>query len=184
MLLDRDGLTKDLKSVENALLTNFKKLRTGKPKSDAVTDIKVEAYPGSFSTIQSIAQVYVEQTTIVITPFDKGTCKEIAKALTEANLGASPKDDGSKVYLTFTPMTQEIRDRVVSQMKEMVEEARKDMRQVRQLYKQDIEDMEGVSEDLQKSELAELQKRIDEFNDKLATLARTKEVEIRDISSK
>lgn len=184
MLLDRDGLTKDLKSVEDRLLGKFKQLRTGKPKVDAVNDIKVEAYPGSFSTIQSLAHIYVEQLTIVIAPFDKNVVKEVAKALTEANLGANPRDDSGKIYLAFTPMTQEKREEVVKDMHKLVEDARQDMRQVRQLYKQDLEEMEGVSEDLQKSEISELQKRIDEFNKNLTTLAAQKETEIRDISSK
>lgn len=47
-----------------------------------------------------------DASTLTITPFDKGSIKDIEKALNESDIGINPNNDGQKIRLVIPPMTQ------------------------------------------------------------------------------
>jgi ribosome recycling factor len=57
--------------------------------------------------LKSLAQISVpDASTLVITPFDRSTIKDIEKALQESDIGINPSNDGDKIRLAVPPLTQ------------------------------------------------------------------------------
>ena len=86
------------KSVDS-LQREFQRLRTGRANPAMVDHVIVEAY-GSTMPLKQMASISVpEPTQLLIKPWDKGTLKDIERALIAANLGTSPVNDGIRVCL-------------------------------------------------------------------------------------
>lgn len=57
--------------------------------------------------MKSLASIAVpDASTLVIAPFDKGSLKEIEKAINESDIGINPSNDGEKIRLVIPAMTQ------------------------------------------------------------------------------
>jgi len=113
-------------------------LRTGRASAVLVEDVKVPAY-GSMIEVRGLGNISVpDAKTIVIDPWDKSLLQEVAKALTEARVGANPVVDGTIIRLTFPPMTEDSRKQVVKILKEKLEEARISARKVRETIREEI----------------------------------------------
>ncbi len=72
-----------------------------------------------------------EPTQIVIRPFDPSTIKDIEKAIRNSDLGMNPQSDGRVIRLNVPPLSTDVRKKMVSRIKELAEEARVSIRNVR-----------------------------------------------------
>jgi ribosome recycling factor len=64
-------------------------------------------YYGAPTPLKSLASIAVpDASTLTIAPFDKGSIKDIEKALNESDIGINPSNDGQKIRLVIPPMTQ------------------------------------------------------------------------------
>lgn len=64
-------------------------------------------YYGAPTPLKSLASIAVpDASTLLISPFDKGSLKEIEKAINESDIGINPNNDGEKIRLIIPAMTQ------------------------------------------------------------------------------
>lgn len=152
-------MDKVIESLETRLTT----VRAGRANPNILNGIMVEYY-GVPTPIQGIANISIpEARQLVIKPFDKSALKNIEKALFEANLGMAPTNNGEVLILTIPELTEDSRRTFVKQVKDMAEEARIALRNVRQDANNAIKRQE-FSENEEKIYLESVQKLIDKYN--------------------
>ncbi|HVX14519.1 MAG TPA: ribosome recycling factor [Pirellulales bacterium] len=156
-------------------------IRTGRANPGLVDSLRVEAY-GSPTPIKQLASVGApEPTQIVIRPFDPGTLKDIEKAILASGLGLTPMNDGKLIRLNIPPLSTETRRKYTGRIKELAEDAKVSIRNVRRdgnkLADQGEKDKVLSEDDCEKlkEEIQELTKK---FENRASELAKVKEQEV------
>ncbi len=166
-------MTKAIESLESKLIN----IRAGRANPAMLNGIMVNYY-GSLSTIQSLANVTVpEARQLMIKPFDRSTLKDIERAINEANIGITPTNNGEIIILTIPELTEERRREYVKQAKEVCEEARVALRNIRQDENNAIKNGE-YTEDEQKRMLDDVQETINKYNKIVDEKLKEKETEL------
>jgi ribosome recycling factor len=172
-----ETFTNEAEKVMAYLHAEFSKLQTGRANAALVENVVVEAY-GQNQALKAIAGVSVQDAkTIVVQPWDAGTLAAVEAALTKADLGVSPVNDGSVIRLTLPPMTEERRQQLVKVVHQLAEEGRISIRQQRQTAHDDIKDNEK-DEDVRYTLLEELEKAVKASNEKIDVSKKQKEEEV------
>jgi ribosome recycling factor len=87
----------------------FGTVRTGRASTSLLDRIQVDAY-GSKMPLNQLATISApEARLLVIMPFDKGTMRDIEKAIQESDLGLTPSNDGKLIRLAIPQLTEERR---------------------------------------------------------------------------
>jgi ribosome recycling factor len=156
-------------------------LRTGRANPGLVDSLRVDAY-GSPTPLKSLASVSApEPTQIVIRPFDPGTLKNIEKAIIASDLGLTPQSDGKVVRINIPALSTEVRRNLVGRTKELAEEAKVAIRNVRRDANKaaDLAEKDKtLSEDERDSLKDEVQELTKKFEGQASDLAKKKEAEI------
>ena len=106
-------------------------IRTGRANPGLVESLRVEVY-GSPVPIKQVAAVGApEPTQIVIRPYDPGTLKDIEKAILASDIGFTPQNDGRVIRLNVPPLSTEVRRKMVGRIKELAEESKVAIRNIR-----------------------------------------------------
>ncbi|MDA3961192.1 MAG: ribosome recycling factor [Planctomycetota bacterium] len=114
-----------------ALNNDFRRIRTGRANPAMIEHVQAEAY-GSMMPINQMASISVpEPTQIVIKPWDKTQLRLIEIALTNANLGMAPQNDGELIRLNVPALSEERRKQLAIQAKEGAEKCKVSMRNAR-----------------------------------------------------
>ncbi len=159
------------------------KIRAGKASPQMLEGIQVDYY-GSPSPLQNVASVNTpDARTLVIKPFEKRLIADIEKAIRNSNIGLSPNNDGEIIRLSVPPLTEERRQELVKRVKQEVETAKVNVRNVRQDANNSIRKLtkEGVSEDMVKIGEDRVQKLTDEHTDKIDKIFEAKEKDIMEV---
>ena len=115
----------------NVLKHSLAGIRTGRANPGLVDSLRVEAY-GSQVPMKQLASVGApEPNQIVIRPYDPGTIKDIEKAIQTSDLGFNPQSDGRLIRLNVPPLSMEVRRKMVGRIKDLSEEAKVAIRNVR-----------------------------------------------------
>ena len=179
MFNENDVKVKMEKVIEN-LEVRFTTVRAGRANPNILNGVMVEYY-GVPTPINAVATVSVpEARQLMIKPFDKSLLKEIEKAIYAAELGMAPNNNGEVIFLTIPELTEETRKNYVKQVKDMAEEARIALRNVRQDANNAIKKSE-VSEDEEKRNMDQVQKLIDKYNQIVDEKYKEKESELLSI---
>ncbi|MCI6349415.1 MAG: ribosome recycling factor [Tenericutes bacterium] len=179
MFNENDVKTKMDKAIEN-LESRFTTVRAGRANPNILNGITIEYY-GTPTQLNAISTISVpEARQLMIKPFDKSLLKEIEKAIYAADLGMSPNNNGEVVFLTIPELTEETRKSYVKQVKDMAEEARIALRNIRQDFNNMIKKDE-LSEDEEKRNLEIVQKLIDKYNQIVEDKFKEKEKELLSI---
>lgn len=157
------------------LKNEFSKLQTGRANAALVEHIMIDAY-GQKQDVRSIAGISVDQRSIVVSPWDRSILGAIEKALSKADLGASPINDGVAIRITLPSMTEERRKHLQKVVHQLAEEARVSLRKHRQVVHDAIKPEKD--EDVKETLNQELQKGVDEYNGKIGEMAKKKEEEV------
>src|SRR6187401_50706 len=156
-------------------------IRTGRANPGMVDSLRVEAY-GSPVPIKQIASVSApEPQQLVIRPFDPGTIKDIEKGIIASDLGLAPQSDGKVIRLNIPPLSGEVRRKMVARTKELTEETKVAIRNIRRDANKAADGEEkakALSEDALKSTQEDIQELTKKFEDKANDLAKTKEAEV------
>lgn len=175
-------LKEKIKGVEEWLQKEFSVIRTGRATPMILDFVQVEAY-GQKMSIKELANISVEDAkTVKIEPWDQSVVKSIEKAITTSNLGLSMAPFEKGLRIIFPELTSERREQFVKVVKSKLEEARVSLRGLRDKTWKEIEEKEkagGMGEDDKFRLKEDLQKIIDEANQKLEMVADKKEVEIK-----
>ncbi len=156
-------------------------IRTGRASAALLDSIKVDYY-GNLTPISQVASVSVpENRMIAIQPWDVSQLGEIEKAILASDLGITPQNDGKIIRLVMPPLTEERRKEMVKIVKNIGEDNKVAIRNVRR------EKMDILKRRLKKKELSQddekkleqvIQKMTDEFIVKVDTVIQNKEKEI------
>jgi len=118
------------KAVE-FLRHEYRTIRTGRASTALVDNLRVEYY-GSPTPLKQLANLSVpEANLIVIKPFDTNCIKDIEKAILSSAVGITPNSDGRVIRLAVPPLSGERRQQLVQQVKQMCEQARVSLRNIR-----------------------------------------------------
>lgn len=113
------------------LKSNLAGIRTGRANPGLVDSLKVDAYGSQMPMKQLGSIACPEPMQIVIRPFDPTTMKDIEKAIIASDLGFTPQNDGKVIRLNIPPMSAETRKKLVARIRELTEEAKISLRNIR-----------------------------------------------------
>ena len=163
------------------LKREFASIRSGRANPLILDKVMVDYY-GVPTQLRQMSQVTVsEGTTLVISPFDKSTIKDIEKAIIKAELGITPNNDGVCIRLNFPPLTEERRKETAKEVKKIGEEAKIVVRNARRDMVDDLkklEKSENLPEDVVKDNQDKIQKQTDKYTGIVDSLVSEKEKEV------
>ena len=176
-----DKAEKNMGKCLDALKANFARVRTGRANAQILAPIMVDYY-GQPTPITQLAGIKVpEASMLVVEPWDKSALRAIEKAIESSDLGITPSNDGVSIRLPFPKPTEERRRELVKECKELAEEARVAVRNVRRDVNGKIERDEELSDDEQSREKKAVQKLTDAYVAKVDDLLKTKSAEVMEI---
>jgi len=160
----------------------FATVRTGRANAAILQRVSVDYY-GAQTPLQQLASVAVpEAQLLVVQPYDKTAIGDIEKAIQASGLGLNPANDGQVIRLAFPPLTEERRRELIKVVRQMAEEGRVAVRNVRRHTKDDIEALAGdVSEDDIRGGEVELQEITDRHTARIDSLLEHKETELLEV---
>jgi ribosome recycling factor len=121
---------------------------------------------------------------IMIKPYDKGSLKEIEKAIQKSDLGLTPNSDGFAIRLTIPQPTQERRKELVKVVNKKAEECKVAMRNIRRDANEAIKKLEKdkkITEDDRKDAQDKVQKLLDKYIKLVDSTKATKEKEVMEV---
>ena len=176
-----DKAEKNMGKCLDTLKANFARVRTGRANAHILAPIMVDYY-GQPTPITQLAGIKVpEASMLVVEPWDKSALRAIEKAIEGSDLGITPSNDGTSIRLPFPKPTEERRKELVKECKELAEEARVAVRNVRRDVNGKIERDEELSDDEQSREKKAVQKITDSYVAKIEELLKTKSAEVMEI---
>ena len=179
-MFDENEVKNKMEKVLENLDSRFTTVRAGRANPNILNGVMVEYY-GTPTPIATLATVSVpEARQLMIKPFDKSLLKELEKAIYAAELGMAPTNNGEVIYLTVPELTEETRKTYVKQVKDMTEEAKIALRNIRQDANNSIKKDE-YPEDEEKMYLDEVQELINKYNVKVDEKFKEKEKELMSI---
>jgi len=126
----REAEDKMKKAVEH-LRQQLRTVRTGRASAGLVEHLKVDYY-GTATELRQLATITVpDPLMLVIKPFDPGSAGDIAKSIQASDLGITPSVEGKVIRLAVPPLSEERRKQLVHQVKEMTEETKIALRNIR-----------------------------------------------------
>ena len=171
------------KSID-VLKEKLNSVRAGRANPALLDQVQVECY-GSMMPIRNIANISApDPRTISVAPFDPSTVKDIEKAILTANLGFNPSNDGKVIRLVIPPLTEERRKEITKTVKKMGEEDKVAIRNLRRDANDELKKQEKggeLTEDDLKSELDDVQKKIDKAIKDIDDIIAKKEKEIMEV---
>lgn len=165
----------------SVLQNNLSGIRTGRATPGLVDSIKVEVY-GSATPLKQLASIGTpEPQQITIRPYDASTIKEIEKAIVAGDLGLNPQNDGRMIRLNVPALSTEVRKKMVSRIKELAEEAKISIRNIRRDANKAADTAEKAKEigederDTLKDNVQELTKK---FEVRASEMSKAREAEV------
>jgi ribosome recycling factor len=160
-----DILLEAVDKMERAVshvLSQYSSVRTGRANPALVEKLLVEYY-GSTVPLQQLAGFQVpEARTLVVKPHDRGSMGAIERAIRDSDLGLQPSNDGVVIRLSFPVLTEARRKEYVKVVKNMSEDGRVAVRNVRRDARKQLETSEKNSE-FSKDDLERAEKELDKF---------------------
>jgi len=160
---------------------SFKTLRTGKVLVSVLDSVKIDYY-GTPTPLDQVGSVIAtDATTIVVNPWEKPLLADIESAISKANIGVNPNNDGDKIMLNFPPMTVEQRQESVKKLKGLGEDAKVSVRNDRKKANDGIKKLEKdkeITTDESKAAQDSIQKMTDKFIADMDATLKDKEQEI------
>lgn len=171
------------KSIES-LKDDFSTIRTGRASASLFDKIRVEYY-GTPTPLNQVATISIpEARLVVIQPWDPSVLGEIEKAIQKSELSLNPNNDGKVIRINIPPLTEERRKEYVKMAKNMAEQARVAVRNIRRDANDNLKKQQkdsSITEDDEKKGMDEVQKMTDESVEKIDTILEEKENEIMEI---
>ncbi len=149
----------------NHLEAELVKIRAGKANPTMLDGIMADYY-GNPTAINQIANISVlDARTISVQPWEKNMLQAIERAITMANIGINPQNDGNVIRLFLPPLTEERRKELVKRCNTEGEHAKVAVRNIRRDGIEAIKKLQkdGLSEDISKDAEKEAQETTDKY---------------------
>ena len=173
-----------MKKTLKSLADDLNGIRTGRASAALFDKIRVDYY-GTPTPLNQVATVSIpEARLVVIQPWDKGILGEIEKSIQKSELSLNPSNDGKVIRINIPPLTEERRKEYVKIAKNVAEQCRVAIRNVRRDGNDELKNLqkEGeLSEDQEKRGTEEIQKLTDHYIEEINKHLEAKEREIMEI---
>ncbi len=176
----RERMTKSVESVRH----EFGSVRTGRASPALLDRISVDYY-GTATALKQLATISApEPRLLTIQPYDKTSIKSIERAILESDIGLMPSNDGNLIRLGVPELTEERRKQLVKVVRNIAEEGRVAVRNIRRDVMHDLRELkeagEAGSDDEHRAEV-ELQKVTDARITEIDELLKHKEADILEV---
>ncbi len=168
------------KSLQD-LSERIKGLRTNRANPDMIKNIQVNYY-GSIVPLQQVASISTpDASQFSLNVFDQNAVKEIEKAISNSSLNLTPQTEGNTIRIILPELTQDRRAQLVKLLKEMGENAKIAIRNIRKDAMDTIKLQEKeneFTEDDVKREQTLVQNSTNTYTEKIESLIKEKEKEL------
>src|SRR5215510_1522337 len=183
-----EDVVKELKTRIDKTLEDLRRdlsrIRTGRANLSLLDGIRVNYY-GTATPLSGVASLSVpEPRLITIKPWDRSQLKEIEKAITEANIGINPMNDGEIIRLPIPPLTEERRKEIAKQVKTKGEEHKVAIRNERRDANEKLKGLlkdKKITEDENKRTGDRVQKETDAGVTQVDQIVSKKEKEVMEV---
>jgi len=171
----------EMEKAMSFLDSELLKIRTGHATPAMVENTICDCFGQKFPLKQLAAISCPDAKTIVIQPWDASYTEGIVSGLSHSTLGASPIVDKNIIRITLPPLSEEFRKEMQRILSQRLEQAKVTIRHWREKAWEEIQ--EGFKEGLVREDdkfrgKDELQKLVDEYNEKIDKAGEKKEKEI------
>jgi ribosome recycling factor len=178
--LIRDATTRMDKSVE-ATHNELNTIRTGRASAALLDRVTVDYY-GQQTPLNQLATLNVpEPRLLTVQPFDPSSLSGIERAIQESDLGLNPSNDGKIIRLPIPQLTEERRKELVKVARQIAEEGRIAVRNVRRDVIHHLKEEQSVGADEEHRAEERVQKLTDEHVNRIDELLKRKEAEITEV---
>ena len=178
--LIKDATTRMDKSVE-ATHQELNTIRTGRASAALLDRVTVDYY-GQQTPLNQLATLNVpEPRMLTVQPFDPSSLGAIERAIQESDLGLNPSNDGKIIRLPIPQLTEERRQELVKVARQIVEEGRVAVRNVRRDVIHHLKEEQSVGADEEHRAEERVQKLTDEHVTRIDELLKRKEAEITEV---
>lgn len=172
----------------DAIVEDYKRklanVRTGRATVGLLDAVVVDYY-GTPTPLSQMASVAVpEPQLLTVQPWDATQLGAVEKAITAANLGLNPTNDGKLIRLAVPALNEERRKQMAKQVGEFAEEHRIAVRNIRHQSNDALKKLtkdKEISEDDERFGLDEVQKMTNSTIAKIDELAKNKEQEVMSV---
>ena len=178
--LIKDATTRMDKSVE-ATQHELNTIRTGRASAALLDRVSVDYY-GQPTPLNQLATLNVpEPRMLTVQPFDPSSLGAIERAIQESDLGLNPSNDGKIIRLPIPQLTEERRKELVKVARQVAEEGRVAVRNVRRDVIHHLKEEQSVGADEEHRAEERVQKLTDEHVTRIDELLKRKEAEITEV---
>ena len=167
-----------------ALKQELSGIRTGHASPALVERLKVD-YAGVPVPLNQIAGISAPGARLlIIQPWDKGSLRDIEKAIMKSELGLTPSNDGNVIRLNIPALTEERRHELTRLVKKRIEERKIIIRNIRRDALDALKGLEKdkeISQDELKRATDQLQKLTDVAIVEAEQAGRDKETELMEV---
>ncbi len=167
-----------------ATLGLFGTVRTGRASPALLDRVSVDYY-GAQTPLKQLATINApEARMLTVQPFDAGSITAIERAISLAQLGLNPSNDGKVIRLSVPELNEERRREMVKMVRSIAEDGRIAIRNVRRDTMHDLKELKDESEigaDDEHRAQGELQKLTDGRIAELDGALKSKEAEILEV---
>ncbi|PJE58375.1 MAG: ribosome recycling factor [Candidatus Portnoybacteria bacterium CG10_big_fil_rev_8_21_14_0_10_36_7] len=179
-----DNLKKDLDKAMKHFKLEVGSLHTGGATPAILEDVAVLAYGSSMPLKQLAVITTAEARVLSVQPWDRTVLRDIEKAIRNQKPNLSPSVSGDIVRVVVPGLNEEQRKSMVKMLGQKAEESRIVIRRNREDAWKNIQSLEKekqLREDDKFRAKDELQKIVDDYNDKIESFVSAKEKEIMTI---
>ena len=176
-----DEMDKAVKHFEGELV----KIRTNRAHTSLIDTVEVAAYGQAPMQLKGLAVLAApEARLITVQPWDVSIIPDIEKAITTADIGITPRNDGKMIYLSLPAMSSDRREELVKILGKRLEETKVALRSVRKDFHNLIRDAKKnkkISENFHNRLESVLQKVTDTYVGKADQMGEKKKKDITTI---
>lgn len=177
-----DEMEQRMKKSLKVIKEELAKIHVGRANPAMIEDIEVDYY-GSSTPLNQIANISApDPGLLAVQPYDDSQIDAIEKAIMNSDLGLNPNDDGTVVRIPIPKLSGERREELVDLIREMGEETKISLRNIRRETNKEVEELEDEGE-ITEDDKFMLEDEIDditsEYTEKVDQLLEGKEQEVR-----
>ena len=179
-----NNITEKMKKTIDDLQSKINGLRTTRANPDMLKNISVNYYNSNVPLNQLAAITAPESTQFMLNVFDQGAVQAIEKAILTSNLGLNPQTEGTTIRIILPELTQDRRNQLVKTLKQIGEDAKVSLRNIRRDFMDSIKNDEKnkeITEDDSKTLQDNVQKSTQSFSNQIDEMIKKKETELMTI---
>lgn len=154
----------NMQSALSFLNKELAKIRAGKANPGMLDGVKIDYY-GTLTELSQVANINTpDARSIVIQPWEKTILGAINKAILDANLGFTPRNEGEILRIIVPPLTEERRKELSKAAKVEVENCKVNIRNARRNVMDKVKKLKDKS--VPEDEVKQVEKEIQDITDK------------------